>query len=357
MSEFDKTRRKKAKDVMIEREFFKIPKVFLKSERYKDMPTMASYLYGVMADRWNLSKSNSGTWVDSEGYIYFVFTNKELASLMGVSVRSVITLKKNLVDYELLQEEATGRANRLYLLSPIYDDDYVNQITKQFTEEPKDLSKLPKDSNGKIISSSDKIPRSANIAHLDETRNANFALLDEMLSNQHLGDFSSPPEVQNLHPNKTLDSLNTDSFKTDTKKEDTEVILANADNLSLSPEMNRLLLDNFVEDELIGGGNILSEKNLITIKTFANGDYAQAKHWRDLITKAKAATERKRGGTLIFENGDIDHAMLDATLRRVFKAVVMGKAKDADGFLWISVMNDFDKMLNDKMQAGGGSYD
>jgi len=80
---------------------------------YGDLSVSARYLYGVMLDRFKLSRKND--WVNDKGEVWFIFVQKELAKLMGVSVRSIVTYINELVEHELLEKEATIQANKYYI--------------------------------------------------------------------------------------------------------------------------------------------------------------------------------------------------------------------------------------------------
>ena len=80
---------------------------------YGDLSVSAKYLYGVMLDKFKLSKKND--WVNDKGEVWFIFVQKELAKLMGVSVRSVVNYINELVEHELLEKEATIQANKYYI--------------------------------------------------------------------------------------------------------------------------------------------------------------------------------------------------------------------------------------------------
>jgi len=88
-----------------EERFFKIPKVLNEDDYYKCLPVVARYLYGVMLDRFKLSKSRN--WINSNGEVYFIFKQKDLAELLNVSLSSIKRSVLQLIDHSLIESEAT----------------------------------------------------------------------------------------------------------------------------------------------------------------------------------------------------------------------------------------------------------
>ena len=98
--------------------FYQIPKLLVHGEKYKDILTTTDiFAYSILLDRLNVSIKNN--WFDENGNIYFVYSNQELVKILNVSKPTAIKIKKNLKNVGLLEEERTGRANRLYLLEPV----------------------------------------------------------------------------------------------------------------------------------------------------------------------------------------------------------------------------------------------
>ena len=103
------------------------------NEKYKDLSNNARIAYALLKDRNRYSIKNR--WFDADGNIYFIFTNKELASMLNISERTVPTVKKELIKHKLLYIKKMGfnsklRQNlpsRLYLLKPILSAEEVYQ--------------------------------------------------------------------------------------------------------------------------------------------------------------------------------------------------------------------------------------
>ncbi|RNE15286.1 hypothetical protein FAM22280_00224 [Lacticaseibacillus paracasei] len=101
--------------------FFQFPKVLMYGEQYKHLSNDAKLAYMVLKDRLEYSLRNN--WVDSEGHVYFIFTNQELMDLFNCSKGKVIKIKAELESIGLLVQKQIGfnpktkknEPNRLYL--------------------------------------------------------------------------------------------------------------------------------------------------------------------------------------------------------------------------------------------------
>ena len=74
--------------------FFQFPKVLMYGEQYKNLSDTAKLAYMVLKDRLEYSLRNH--WVDEEGHVYFIFTNKELENLFNCHNQKVIKIKNEL---------------------------------------------------------------------------------------------------------------------------------------------------------------------------------------------------------------------------------------------------------------------
>ena len=96
--------------------FYQMPKELFINPRYKDLDSNAKVLYTVLLDRKELSRKNK--WVDEYNQIYLIYTRENIAELLGVSVRTVIKVFKQLREAKLIEEEKQGlnKPNRIYVL-------------------------------------------------------------------------------------------------------------------------------------------------------------------------------------------------------------------------------------------------
>ncbi|WP_273716657.1 replication initiator protein A [Leuconostoc mesenteroides] len=95
--------------------FYKIPKALFENEFYADMKLETKVAYAILRDRFLLSIKNN--WIDKSGDVYLIYKNIDLQTILSVGEKKVISLKKELANFELLEEERQGlnKPNRLYV--------------------------------------------------------------------------------------------------------------------------------------------------------------------------------------------------------------------------------------------------
>lgn len=95
--------------------FYKIPKALFENEFYAEMKLETKLAYAILRDRFLLSIKNN--WIDKNGDVYLIYKNSDLQTILSVGEKKVISLKKELADFGLLEEERQGlnKPNRLYV--------------------------------------------------------------------------------------------------------------------------------------------------------------------------------------------------------------------------------------------------
>lgn len=99
--------------------YYKLPKILFEDEKYMDMKLEVKVAYSILKDRLELSLSRG--WIDEEGAVYLVFSNSKLMRLLGCSKSKLLSIKKTLKEYDLIDEvqqssSVKGRlANKIYL--------------------------------------------------------------------------------------------------------------------------------------------------------------------------------------------------------------------------------------------------
>lgn len=108
-----------------------IPKVFFTNDKYMNMKNDTKIAWSILSDRSNLSLKNN--WIDEKGDIYFIFSNKELKKILNCSEPKVISIKNELLEHGLLDQERVGmnKPNKLYIKDPIVTDDDIYKIQEQ----------------------------------------------------------------------------------------------------------------------------------------------------------------------------------------------------------------------------------
>ncbi|MCT2961774.1 replication initiator protein [Streptococcus thermophilus] len=98
--------------------YYKLPKLLFESDRYKDMKLEVKVAYAVLKDRLELSLSRG--WIDEDGAIYLVYSNSKLMALLGCSKSKLLTIKKTLREYGLIDEVQQSSSEKGRLANKIY---------------------------------------------------------------------------------------------------------------------------------------------------------------------------------------------------------------------------------------------
>ena len=98
--------------------FYQVPKTLFKNPKYKKLSLGPKLMYSMLRDRLDISIKNN--WKDEKGYIYLIFSLKELIQLLTIDEKTVIKYKKELVKYALIVDKRVGQGspNRIYVLKP-----------------------------------------------------------------------------------------------------------------------------------------------------------------------------------------------------------------------------------------------
>lgn len=98
--------------------YYKLPKILFEDERYKDMKLEVKVAYAVLKDRLELSLSRG--WIDDEGAVYLVYSNSKLMDLLGCSKSKLLSIKKTLREYGLIDEVQQSSSEKGRLANKIY---------------------------------------------------------------------------------------------------------------------------------------------------------------------------------------------------------------------------------------------
>lgn len=152
------------KDVFAEK-YYQLPMVFFTNEKYKKMRLDAKVAYALLKDRFSYSVKNN--WIDEDGNIYFIFTNKELSKLLQCNEKTLIKIKKELVQKNLLVQKRIGlnKPNHLYLLRPEVSSQDVYLINNRDKNPEKEASALQPQGTVKNTANLDYIILDTNKIH------------------------------------------------------------------------------------------------------------------------------------------------------------------------------------------------
>lgn len=110
---------------------YQLPKVLVGTTYYQKLCAEAKFVYMLINDRLKLSlqtAKDTGNFVDKNGDVYVIYPNSELCQDTGYGKDKIIKLKKDLVKYNLLDEERQGMKlpNRLYPKNVVSDPELLN---------------------------------------------------------------------------------------------------------------------------------------------------------------------------------------------------------------------------------------
>ncbi|HEL1204783.1 TPA: replication initiator protein A [Streptococcus equi subsp. zooepidemicus] len=121
--------------------YYKLPKLLFESDRYKDMKLEVKVAYAVLKDRLELSLSKS--WIDEEGLIYLVYSNSKLMTLLGCSKSKLLTIKKTLREYGLIDEVQQSSSEKGSLANKIYLGELEHESTPVLNSDGGSVKKTP----------------------------------------------------------------------------------------------------------------------------------------------------------------------------------------------------------------------
>lgn len=97
--------------------FYQFPKMLLEDEFYSEMTLEAKMLYTIMKDRHLLSLKNK--WVDDQGDVYIIFTNKQAAEKLGCGESKAKKVRAELIKFGLIEVVSPNgmvkRASHIYV--------------------------------------------------------------------------------------------------------------------------------------------------------------------------------------------------------------------------------------------------
>lgn len=112
--------------------FYQLPKVIIGTKFYSKLKAEAKLLFMLCRDRLSASLDSTRRgdmrFVDAEGDIFIYYAIDDLASDLGCGRKKVMKLKKDLIEYGLIDEVRQGlnKANRIYVKNVITDIQILN---------------------------------------------------------------------------------------------------------------------------------------------------------------------------------------------------------------------------------------
>lgn len=132
--------------------FYRLPKVVIKSKYYRKLKAEAKLLFMLCRDRLSASldstRKGDYRFVDDVGDVFIYYAIDELAEDLGCGRAKVIRLKKELIKFGLIDEVRQGlsKANRIYVKNVITDIEMLNMDFEeaQYLLNPVKSTEVPK---------------------------------------------------------------------------------------------------------------------------------------------------------------------------------------------------------------------
>ena len=279
--------------------YYQMPKVFFTNEKYKKLSNDAKILYALLHDRLQVSIKNK--WIDSTNSLYFIFTNQKLSEILNVSPRKITTIKKELLDTNLLdqKQKSFNAPFHLYLMKPEITVDDMYQMNQ--TESGADLLRV----SPEIDAAKEECSSVANSARLEESASASdqnsvaeFATLNKTASNQpsHSLANSATPVSQILLPNKT--NLNNTKHK-DNKEYKDQRLADNSNNHAFNqafqtpPENTEtFMIEQFIQDKTLL--DKYGERFVDVLLSYSRNNYALFSEAVEAVEHATKSAEKER---------------------------------------------------------------
>ena len=286
------------KQIVYERQFFKFPAALLYADKYRTLSDKAKIAYMALQDRLQFSVLNN--WVDADDNVYFIYTIKDLESILNCGHSTVVKVKHELEEAGLLAQKQLGlnQPNHLYLAeleidtSENYNHDPVEAALHSISESGVPESGTPKNAVDKGLPLPG-IPKSGNnleltsrnlTRDLKETANADFSNTES--STPEKGKEQNPPRKPSFSPEH-------------------------------DDALERMLLDNFADSiDPAVSGDILSRSSLQLIGKWSH-TVKEARERVGIILNAKRDAELEYDTYLLTEDmqDEINKALLRVVMR------------------------------------------
>ena len=321
--------------------FFQFPKVLMYGEQYKHLSNDAKLAYMVLKDRLEYSLRNN--WVDSEGHVYFIFTNQELMDLFNCSKGKVIKIKTELESIGLLVQKQIGfnpktkknEPNRLYLskLDVKATDVYLRGEYSQ--NSPQTLA-----TSG---SSKNELPRET-VETLATSGSSKNGLPHKFVDNspQTLATSGSSKNGLNLY--KDFKNIDTNRYNIDTQKLDFST--AHFSPAEIQKQNQDLVhhANDFLTDE-DSGLPVFLEPEAVQLLSFWCRTPQQMRRFIGIILNAKYRVEKDHQdiGVLIPLDDEELKPLMTKALRRYFNALRSNEKhiKNVENYLYGTMQNLF----------------
>ena len=159
--------------------YYKLPKLLFESDHYKDMKLEVKVAYAVLKDRLELSLSKG--WIDEDGAIYLIYSNSKLMTLLGCSKSKLLSIKKTLREYGLIDEVQQSSSDKGRLANKIYLGELEHATTPVLKSAGGGVQKIPGRSQNKPgpVLKPDPSETEESETYMSETGKSDFFTEDE----------------------------------------------------------------------------------------------------------------------------------------------------------------------------------
>lgn len=322
--------------------FYQLPKLLVHGKYYENILKLSDLVaYSILHDRMKVSKKNN--WIDDEGNYYFIYTNKELSNVLKIGIDTVVGIKKRLSSVNLLVEERTGRANRLYLSKPqSFNDDeakYILEIndtklndSTKFTEEEKQKLSEAKKKN-KNAEKTTELGKS-NISSQTPSQSVSEEVGKQENSENPISEVGkSNSSKKNLSRTKDLKDIK-DQVLTE------KSLFENSLNKSKeNPDLENQLIDYVIKKNSL---NIIYGDRLINLmKSYSFGSFSTFERYVNKVIAGNKEAEKEIGSSISFLEDEYFQNTLHSTFLNVVSRHKQGRVDSFENYLFSSFKSDF----------------
>ena len=326
--------------------FLMLPAGLAYGELYETLSTDSKFAWTILNDRAKLSKRNG--WFDEDGSIYFIFNNIDLVRILKMSEPKVIKIKKELVEYGLLEQKRLGRGlpNRLYLFEPVLTESDIHLMLKENSDNTENLDITQ---NLNILSSRTK--NSLVLDNTDITQNLN--ILSSRTKNSLVLDNTDTDKNLNILSSRTKNSsvLELNNFKANNNK----YINNNINNIneSAKAESNIELSTNqyFKKSKLLTDFRIMGIPESVTDELYrAIGDTEKISYICGVIFQAKRYVSNQTNHEIYLEELSEDNfkELTKCILRALKKDLTENTVEKFDRYLFKTIQKFFENYVLEK---------
>ena len=304
--------------------FLMLPAGLAYGELYETLSTDSKFAWTILNDRAKLSKRNG--WFDEDGSIYFIFNNIDLVKILKMSEPKVIKIKKELVEYGLLEQKRLGRGlpNRLYLFEPVLTESDIHLMLKENSDNTENLDMTQ---NLNILSSRTK--NSLVLDNADTDKNLN--ILSSRTKNSSVLELNNFKANNNKYINNNINNIN-ESAKAES-------------NIELSTNQY------FKKSKLLTDFRIMGIPESVTNELHrAIGDTEKISYICGVIFQAKRYVSNQNNHEIYLEELSEDNfkELTKCILRALKKDLTENTVEKFDRYLFVTIQKFFENYVLEK---------